>query len=130
MDTRAKVLTSAEATATAKRLRSEGKLLKMVSGCFDPLVAEHARRLESLRDARAALMVAIVDSPRPILPATARAELVAALQVVDYVVVPEGGDLAELPSRLGASEVVHGEAADLELTRKLVRHVHTRQRTS
>ena len=57
-----------------------------VAGTFDPLTVQHARRLHGLKDHRP-LAVAIHDSPHPILPAAARAELVAALACVDYVVI-------------------------------------------
>lgn len=61
-----------------------------VSGTFDPLVAAHARRLRELREPGAGLVVVILDPERPVLPARARAELVAALDCVDYVVI--GGE--------------------------------------
>ena len=57
-----------------------------IAGTFDPMTAEHVRRLREMKDHRP-LTVAIHDSPRPILPAAARAELVAALGFVDYVVI-------------------------------------------
>ena len=67
----------------AARLAAEGATV--VSGYFDPLLASHARRLAGLKRG-AKLMVADRDPPQPILPARARAELVASLRVVDYVV--------------------------------------------
>ena len=48
-------------------------------------------------------MVVVTDPPRPILPARARAELVAALAVVDYVVLSEEERLEDLLARLEAS---------------------------
>lgn len=128
MDTRTKILTWVEAVATARRLRQEGGAVSLATGWFDPVLAGHARRLETLRERSAALMVVVLDPPQPILPARARAELVAALRVVDYVVLPEKGCLEHFLTQLEAAEIARGEVADEELTRDLIRHVHTRQR--
>lgn len=128
MDTRNKILTQAEAIETSRRLRQQGRTVVVATGCFDPLLAEHANRLEGLRERSALVMVVVADPPRPILPARARAELVAALAVIDYVVLAEKGRLEDLVAQLEAAEVLRGEAADQELTRDLIRHVHTRQR--
>ena len=92
------------------------------------MLAWHARRLKALRDGSVPLMVVVTDPRSPILPARARAELVAALRVVDYVVLPEEGCLEHLLTQLEAVEIARGEVADEELTRDLIRHVHTRQR--
>jgi len=128
LDTREKILTQAEAVETARRLRREGHPLKLATGWFDPVLAGHARRLEALGDKSVRLMVVVADPDSPILPARARAELVAALRVVDYVVLPEEGCLEHLLTQLEAVEIARGEVADEELTRDLIRHVHTRQR--
>ena len=112
----------------ARRLREEGQTLKVVVGYFDPVLAAHARRLKDAREGAAALAVIIADPPRPILPARARAELVAALEAADYVVLPGDEPLEGLVARFDGAEVLRGEAADLELTEKLIQHVHTRQR--
>jgi glycerol-3-phosphate cytidylyltransferase-like family protein len=85
----------------------------LVTGHFDPLTAEHARRLELLKQPGRALVVVITSPEQPILPARARAELVAGLAAVDRVFI--------------ASEIAHEEAADLERTRELIQHVRTRQ---
>ena len=85
----------------------------LVTGHFDPLTAEHARRLESLRKPGHALVVVITSPAHPILPARARAELVAGLAAVDRVLIAE--------------DVLREEAADFERTRELVEHVRSRQ---
>ncbi|MEJ5367471.1 MAG: hypothetical protein WHT08_04070 [Bryobacteraceae bacterium] len=65
-----------------------------VAGPFDPLLAAHARQLEQLKGSAPALVAYVTDPPDPLLPAQARAELVAALRCVDLVVLgavpPEG----------------------------------------
>ena len=129
MDTRKKILTAAQAVETVRRLRAEGRSVRFASGWFDPLLAAHARRLEQLRGGAARVMVVVTDPPRPILPARARAELVAALSVVDFVVLSEEERLEDLLARLEATEVLRGEAADESLAQQLIHHVQTRQRT-
>ena len=84
----------------------------MVTGHFDPVTAEHVRRLAELKRPGCRMVVVITSPPDPILPARARAELVAALADVDEVI--------------GAGAVVCEEAADLERTRVLVDHVRAR----
>ena len=114
--------------AVARRLREEGQTLKLAVGYFDPVLAAHARRLKDARANAAGLAVIIADPPRPILPSRARAELVAALDAADYVVLPGDEPLEGLVARLNGAEVLRGETADQELTEKLIQHVHSRQR--
>jgi hypothetical protein len=82
---------------SAERVRelAQGKRVRWVRGRFDPLLAEHARRLAALAGLEHLLVVVILDSRHGLLPREARAELVAALAVVDYVTLDpaEGEDL-------------------------------------
>jgi len=57
-----------------------------VAGYFDPLLAEHARRLNEHVAPGRLLIVEVMNPARPLLAQRARAELVAALAMVDYVV--------------------------------------------
>ncbi len=50
------------------------------------------------------LVVEIANPPRPLLPARARAELVAALGMVDYVVLADGGKTSDAPADDGFTE--------------------------
>lgn len=77
MDSRSKIIPAADLPSG----------VRVVSGYFDPLLAVHAAWLAEARGQAAKLAVVIKDPPTPILPARARAELVAALRVVDYVVL-------------------------------------------
>jgi glycerol-3-phosphate cytidylyltransferase-like family protein len=106
LDTRQKIVDGAMVP------RAEGLF---VSGYFDPLLAAHAKRLRELREGHGGLAVIILDPERPILPARARAELVAALECVDYVVI-------------GASEraVCHEEQAHAAMLDRLVAQVARR----
>jgi bifunctional ADP-heptose synthase (sugar kinase/adenylyltransferase) len=79
MDTREKIID----TTQAGRLIADGAIV--VSGYFDPLIASHAERLAQLKPVGAKLLVLIASPENAILPAAARAELVAGLRAVDYV---------------------------------------------
>ena len=61
-----------------------------VAGSFDPLLAEHVRRLSEHVAPGRLLVVEVTNPARPLLPQRARAELVAALTMVDYVVLSNG----------------------------------------
>jgi bifunctional ADP-heptose synthase (sugar kinase/adenylyltransferase) len=92
MDTRTKILD----LERASRLGENGRRLRVAAGAFDVLQAAHARLFSRLRPRDGALLVAVWEDASlerpPILPERARAQLVAALAAVDYVVVcaPEG----------------------------------------
>jgi len=99
------VLTVPELRERLRELRARGRKVAFANGHFDLL---HVGHLRYLRDARAegdALVVAINDDPsverlkgpgRPVVTAAERAELLAALAPVDFVVVFEGDSPAPL----------------------------------
>jgi len=120
VDTRDKILTPAAAVETARSARANGTQVTVVTGYFDPLLAGHARRLAEIAEPGGVLMAVVMEPERPILPARARAELVAALAVVDYVLP------AEPASQLEADRIFREEAADLRRTQELVARVHSR----
>jgi bifunctional ADP-heptose synthase (sugar kinase/adenylyltransferase) len=128
LDTRTKILAPAEAVEMSRRLRAQGQAVTLATGWFDPLLPAHARRFAGLRDGCACLVALICDPPQPLLPARARAELVAALSAVDFVVVAEPDRADGLIAELNAAAVFRGEAEDEQIARDLIRHVHTRQR--
>ena len=68
-----------------------------------------------------------MSHPGELMEASARAELVAALRVVDYVVTADHDHLDRLIKRLRPAEVVRLETADLGRTRRLIEDVHRRQ---
>jgi hypothetical protein len=92
----------------------------LVSGYFDPLLAAHAERLEAVKPAGVPLAVIVAEPPDPVLPARARAEMVAALRAVDAVFVPEPGELPPAPD-------LRFEAGDLDLRAAFVDYVRSRQ---
>jgi len=95
LDTRQKILSLKEILQRAGDAR-----VMWVRGCFDPLLAAHARRIAELRTPGASVAVLLCDPPNPLLAARARAELVAGLAAVDYVAVdgvaPEGAAVIDL----------------------------------
>lgn len=55
------------------------------------MLAEHVRRLAEEREPCRLLVVEVSNPAQPLLAQRARAELVAALSMVDYVVLGDGG---------------------------------------
>src|SRR5204863_4719626 len=89
-------VTVEEAAALAGRLRAAGRRVVLANGCFDLLHVGHVRYLEDARRLGDVLFVGINSdravarlkgAGRPLMPATERAELLAALRPVDHVVV-------------------------------------------
>lgn len=89
----------------------------VVSGYFDPLVSSHAKRLTELKRDDAKMLVVIATPENAILPARARAELVASLASVDYVAEVCDGLTPQV-------RLEHEDEARLEA---LIKHVHARQ---
>jgi rfaE bifunctional protein nucleotidyltransferase chain/domain len=90
------VLERAQLVEQVGRNRGRGLTHAFANGCFDLLHVGHVRYLEAARREADRLIVAVNDDDsvrrlkgegRPILSADDRAELVAALRAVDYVVV-------------------------------------------
>ena len=111
MDTRHKIVDAAQAASIAAAGAT------VVSGYFDPMVASHAERLAALKTG-AKLLVLIATPENAILPAAARAELVAGLRAVDYV--------AEFAD--GLTPQIRLEQEDAERFTLLLRHVHGRNK--
>ena len=92
----AKLVPRGEVSALGDRLRREGRRIVFANGCFDLLHVGHVRYLQSARAEGDVLVVgvnsdssvrALKGPGRPTLPEGARAELLAALESVDYVVI-------------------------------------------
>jgi len=91
-----RIVTDTELKTLVDSDRQAGRTIAFANGCFDVLHVGHVRYLEGARREADRLVVAVNDDGsvaglkgpgRPILPAPARAELVAALRAVDYVVL-------------------------------------------
>ena len=90
------VVSEAQLVDAVVRERAAGKTIAFANGCFDLLHVGHVRYLQGAAAEADRLIVAVNDdrsvaalkgAGRPILPAADRAELVAALRGVHYVVV-------------------------------------------
>ena len=91
-----KILTDEEARVVGREMRDSGRKLVFTNGCFDLLHVGHVRYLQAARALGDALLVAIngdesvralKGAGRPLNRAEDRAELIAALECVDYAVV-------------------------------------------
>jgi bifunctional ADP-heptose synthase (sugar kinase/adenylyltransferase) len=100
---------------------------KVVIGYFDPLQAWHVQRLNELRTPGSRLVVALADPASPILSFPARAEIVAALAAVNYV-VPFHSEIENLVRGLSPDQVFDEREADLARTAGLVAAVVERHR--
>lgn len=105
LDTRTKIVPLHEVQD-----RLNGHAVRWLSGHFDPLLAEHVCRLAEKREPGRLLVVEVTNPARPLLAQRARAELVAALAMVDYVVLAPG-DVSALP------------AVDAGITERFIEHV-------
>ena len=103
--------------ATVDRLKREGKKVVFTNGCFDILHAGHTRYLREARKLGDALILALnsdssvrsIKGPmRPIVPEAERAEVVAALDSVDYVTVFDELTPLELIEYLRPDVIVKG----------------------
>ena len=90
------ILSEDELLARVADDRRHGRTVALANGCFDILHVGHVRYLAGAAREADRLVVAVNDDPsvetlkgphRPLVPAAARAEVVAAVRGVHYVVV-------------------------------------------
>lgn len=90
------VLSRAELVERVNAAREAGARIVLANGCFDVLHVGHVRYLAGARELGDVLVVGINSDEqvalqkgdgRPVLPATERAEIVAALESVTYVTI-------------------------------------------
>jgi D-glycero-beta-D-manno-heptose 1-phosphate adenylyltransferase len=90
------IVTEAELLAALARDRAEGRTVALANGCFDLLHVGHIRYLQGAAAEADRLVVAVNDDPsvarlkgagRPIMAGGDRADIVAAVRGVDYVIV-------------------------------------------
>jgi rfaE bifunctional protein nucleotidyltransferase chain/domain len=103
------VLTLPELRERLRELKAAGQKVAFANGHFDLIHVGHLRYLRSARAEADALVVAINDDDsverlkgpgRPVVPAAERAELLAGLEPVDFVVVFRGDSPAPLLAEL------------------------------
>jgi D-glycero-beta-D-manno-heptose 1-phosphate adenylyltransferase len=119
MDTREKIVSREGLHAILEEHRRAGRKIVFANGVFDLLHVGHVRYLEAAR-AEGDLLVVGINSDastrklkgdgRPILTERARAALVAALRIVDYVVIFDELDVNSLLRELQPD--VHAKGTD------------------
>jgi D-glycero-beta-D-manno-heptose 1-phosphate adenylyltransferase len=91
-----KILRRSVLRQEAERLREVGKTIVFTNGCFDIVHIGHIRHLRDARALGDCLIVGLNSDravreykgdPRPLVPELGRAELLAALEFVDYVTI-------------------------------------------
>ena len=89
-----KVLRHDQLDEVVSRLKNEGRKIVFTNGCFEVLHVGHTRYLKQARDHGDILIVGLNTDDsvrlnkgpsRPVVPEDERAEILAALQCVDYV---------------------------------------------
>jgi rfaE bifunctional protein nucleotidyltransferase chain/domain len=119
MDTRAKILPLPNLQQRLAEHRARRERVVMANGCFDILHVGHVRYLEGARREGDVLVVCVnSDSSerqlkgagRPVLPQDARAQLVAAIGCVDYVVIFD--ELTVEPLLTALRPDVHAKGTD------------------
>ena len=112
-----KVKSLAGVVRAVRRAQAAGRRVVFTNGCFDLLHRGHTRYLERARALGDALVVGINSdasvrtlkgSGRPIVPAEQRAEVLAALAAVDYVVVFDELDPARVIRAVRPDVLVKG----------------------
>jgi rfaE bifunctional protein nucleotidyltransferase chain/domain len=127
------VLTLEALRERAAELRRQGRRLSFANGHFDLLHVGHLRYLRGAKERGDVLVVGIngdasverlKGAGRPLVPAIERAELVAALEPVDYVVIFEE-DTAERVLRALEPEV-HCKGTDYGAPERVPEHAIVR----
>ena len=99
--------------------RSSGARIVLANGCFDVLHVGHVRYLQGARELGDILVVGINSDEqvaiqkgagRPVLPATERAEIVAALESVTYITIFDEPTVEQL--LLALKPDVHAKGTD------------------
>ena len=93
---RTKIISRDAATRMVRKAQRSGEHVVFTNGCFDLLHVGHVRCLEQARSLGDRLIVAVNSdasvrklkgASRPLVPARQRAEVIAGLECVDWVVV-------------------------------------------
>ena len=113
-----------------QQLKTEGKTVVTTNGCFDVLHLGHLRYLQAARQLGDMLVVAVNSDTsvrqlkgenRPLVPEAERAEMLAGLECVDYVVIFPELTPIDLLSELKPS--IHVKGGDYKLEQLIERDV-------
>ena len=125
-----KIFNRNELATVLQQLKSEGNVIVTTNGCFDVLHLGHLRYLQAARQLGDLLVVAINSDAsvrelkgenRPLIPEDERAEMLAGLECVDYVVIFPELNPIELLSELKPS--LHVKGGDYKLEQLVEREV-------
>lgn len=113
-----KIKSKPDLAAILEDLRRQGKRIVFTNGCFDLMHVGHTRYLQAARELGDILVVGVNSDAsvrslkkgtgRPIVPQAQRAEVLAALACVDYVVVFDEPDPVALIEALQPDVLVKG----------------------
>ena len=123
MDTRNKILNAADARRIAGPLT-------LVTGYFDVLRQEDVRELTAAaapEPGAPRLLVAVLPLEGALLAQQSRAELVAGLRVVDYVIAASENEAEDLIQAIQPRRVVRLEAGHARLAQELRERIHRRR---
>lgn len=113
-----KILPLEDLAARLNKIRKTGQKIVFTNGCFDLLHVGHVRYLAEARSHGDLLIVGlnsdasvqtIKGAQRPIVPQDHRAEILASLMYVDYVVIFEETDPLRLIQTVKPDVLVKGE---------------------
>jgi D-beta-D-heptose 7-phosphate kinase/D-beta-D-heptose 1-phosphate adenosyltransferase len=114
-----KIRSRSELTAELALRRARGESIVFTNGCYDLLHAGHVRFLESCRQLGNVVVVGINSDAsvrsqgkghdRPIVPEDQRAQVIAALQCVDYVVLFDEPTPAAMIEAVAPDVLVKGQ---------------------
>ncbi len=125
-----KIFNRNELATVLQQLKSEGNVVVTTNGCFDVLHLGHLRYLQAARQLGDLLVVAINSDAsvrelkgenRPLIPEDERAEMLAGLECVDYVVIFPELTPIELLSELKPN--IHVKGGDYKLEQLVEREV-------
>jgi len=117
-DPKLKILDLESMCGERERLRADGKMLVFTNGCFDLLHGGHADYLTFARTQGDALVVGLNSdasvrhnkgNTRPIVPQQDRAKVLASLEAVDYVVIFDEKEPADIIAAILPDILVKGE---------------------
>ena len=113
-----KVLSRSDVVSALTTKRTEGQRVVFTNGCFDLMHVGHTRYLQAARNLGDLLVVGVntdrslhalnKGSGRPIVPERQRAEVLAALACVDYVVLFDEPDPGRLIGEIQPDVLVKG----------------------
>lgn len=113
-----KILDIAAMRKERERLRVQGKILVFTNGCFDILHAGHLDYLAFARNQGDALVIGLNSDAsvkrnkgkdRPVISEKDRAKMLAALEIIDYVVIFNEDEPADLIAKILPDVLVKGE---------------------